>query len=189
MFSSDAHITLVDANTQKLTSLSIGKSALITKTFSGDPLVNFEVYQDNLYGLTATGIVRIIDAALGKIDVKPWLASGTILADEASLIAVDGNIYVLSSGGVLTTYYKGKETNKVTTMVSPDSRSLLLTTTDSPNLYLINISTGKIYILTKSSGTVSKTLKINSAQPISGATLSTDGTIHILSDNKIWKIQ
>ncbi|MDP4001757.1 MAG: WD40 repeat domain-containing protein [bacterium] len=196
IFSSDAYIALIDANAKKVSSLSISKSTLTTKEFSSDTLVNLEVYQDNLYGLTATGIIRIIDASLGKTDVQPWLASDTTLVNNASLIAVDGDIYILSSDGVLTKYYKGKKVSDVKTVISPDSGlpagqvgSMLLTTTDSPNLYLVNASTGRIYIFAKDSGVVSKTLKINSAQPISSATLSSDGTIYILSGNKIWKVQ
>ncbi len=190
IFSSNDYVALVDANAKKLTSLSISKSSLISKTFSMDSLVNLEVYQDNLYGLTTTGIMKITDAALGKTVVQSWLASGTILASGASLITVDGNIFTLSSDGTLTMYYKGKVKSTVKTQVSPDAGSMLLTTTDSLNLYLVNISTGRIYILAKDSGAVSKTLKINSTRPITSATISTDGvTIYILSDNKIWRIQ
>ena len=188
IFSSDAYIALIDANAKKVTSFSISKSALTTKEFSSDTLVNLEVYQDNLFGLTSTSIIKITDVALGKTDVQPWLASGTTLVNNASLIAVDGDIYILSSDGVLTKYYKGKKVTDVKTVISPDSGSMLLTTTDSPNLYLVNASTGRIYIFAKDSGVVSKTLKINSAQPISSATLSSDGTIYILSGNKIWKV-
>ncbi len=189
MFSSNAYITLIDANTKKVSSLSISKSTLTTKEFSSDALLNLEVYQDNLYGLTATGIIKITDVALGKTDVQPWLASGTTLVNGASLIAVDGDIYVLSSDGVLTKYYKGKKVSDVKTVISPENVSMLLTTTDSPNLYLVNASTGRIYVFAKDSGVVSKTLKINSAQPISSANLSADGTIDIRSGNKIWKVQ
>lgn len=189
IFSSNAYVALVDAEGKKLTSLSIDKSTLISSTFSTDPLVDLEVYQDNFYGLTATGIIKITDVALGKTTVSPWLASNTPLAANASAITVDGNVLVLSTDGTLTTYYKGKKTNEIKTAVSPDASSMLLTTTDSPNLYLIKISTGRVYVFAKNSGAVSKTLKINSAQPIAGATLTSDGTIYILSGNKIWKIQ
>ena len=189
MFSSDAYITLVDAGAKKLTSLSVSKSSLISKTFSTDSLVSLEVYQDNLYGLTATNIIKIADAALGKTTVQPWLATDTTLADGASLVTVDGNIYTLSTDGTLTTYYKGKKMSEVKTAVSSDTNSMLLTTTDSLNLYLVNISTGRIYIFNKKTGTVSQTLKINSSQSITSASLTTDGTIYILSDNKIWKVQ
>jgi hypothetical protein len=189
MFSSDAYVAVVDANAKNLASLSISKSSVISKSFSSDPLVNLEVYQDNLYGLTATGIVKITDAALGKTDVQPWLASGATLAPGASLITVDGNVYTLSSDGTLTTYYKGKKTADVKTAVSPGAGSMLLSNSKSSNLYLVNVSTGRIYIFDKSSGAVSKTLKINSSQPISGATLSADGDIYILSGNKIWSVK
>ena len=51
------------------------------------------------------------------------------------------------------------------------------------------ISTGRIYVFGKKDGAVSKTLKINSAQAISGATLSADGSIYILSGNKIVQLK
>jgi len=189
IFSSAKYVALVDLENKKLTSLSIDKSTLITKSFSSDNLLNLEVYQDNFYGLTSTNIIKITDAALGKTDVQPWLTESLSLATDAKLIAVDGNIYTLSSNGTLATYYKGKKTNEVTTPVSPGTKSILLTTTDSPNLYLVDMITGRIYILSKTTGVVSKTLKINSSQPISSVTLSANETIYILSGNKIWEVK
>ncbi len=189
MFSSEGYVSVIDSNAKKITSLSISKSTLISKSFSSDSLTSLEIYQDNLYALTGTSIIKITDANLGKTDVQPWLASGTSLAEGAALIAVDGNVYVLSSSGVLTTYYKGKKTTEVSTPVSPDAGSMLLTTNDSPSLYLVNTTTGRIYVFDKKSGTVSKTLKINSSSPVTSSALSSDGTIYILSDNKVWKVQ
>jgi hypothetical protein len=189
IFSSDASIVLVDSNASKLTSLSTAKSSLSSKTFTTDPLVNFEVYQDNLYGLTGSSIIKITDAGLGHNTVQTWLASGTSLVSDSSLLAVDGNLYVLSKNGTLTTYYKGKKTNETTTAVSPETGSMLLTNTDSANLYLINTSTGRIYVLSKTTGAVSKTLKVNASKGITSAALGSDDTVYVLSDNKIWSVK
>jgi len=185
IFTSDAHITIVDSSAKKIAALSTSKSTLSTSTFSGDPLINYEIYNDNLYGLTASGITKITDAALGHTAITQWLTDN--LATNPSLITVDGNVYVLSSSGVLTTYYKGKKKSESTTAVAPDTGSLLLTNTDSPNLFLINIATGRIYVISKDSGAVSKTLKTNAT--ITHATLGSDDTVYLLSDNKIWQVK
>ena len=187
IFTNDVYISVVDSSAKKISNFSIAKSTVSNKTFSSEDLLNADMSQDNLYGLTPTGIFKITEAALGHTDSQPWLASGTTIAPEASLIAVDGNIYTLSKNGTLTTYYKGKEKSKVTTAVSPDAGSLLLTNDSSKNLYLVNLATSRIYIVDKVSGTVSKTLKINSAQKLQSVTLGSDDTVYVLSGNKIWK--
>ncbi len=185
IFASDAHVALVDSNSKKIAALSTSKGTLSTSTFSGNQLTSYEIYTDNLYGLTSDSIIKITDAALGHTAAATWLSD--TLAPDASLLAVDGNVYVLSSKGVLTTYYKGKKKNEANPAVAPDVGSVLLTNTDSPNLFLINISTGRIYIISKESGTVSKTLKANTK--ITHATLGSDDTVYLLSDNKIWKVK
>ncbi len=186
IFTSDAHIALVDSSAKKIAALSTSKGTLSTSTFSlANPLASYEIYTDNFYGLTDTGIIKIADAALGHTSVTPWLTES--LAPDASLLAVDGNVYVLSSNGVLTTYYKGKKKAETKTAVAPEVGSLLLTNTDSPNLYLINISAGRIYVISKDTGAVSKTLKTTAK--ISHAALGLDDTVYLLSDNKIWKVR
>ena len=190
MFSSTGYIALVDSTANKLVSVSIAKSALTTTTFQTDPLVNFEVYQDNLYGMTASSIIKITDADLGKNSVATWLASGSSLPANPSAIAVDGNVYVLSSTGVLNTYYKGKQTGQsVNVSVAPETGSLLLTNTSSKNFYLVNMSAGRVYVISKTDGSISKTLKIDSAKAITSATIASDDSIYILSDNKIWSVK
>jgi hypothetical protein len=187
LFGSDNYISAVDLLAKKVTSLSLTKSSVGSITIN-DALVSADVYQGNLYGITDTGIIKITDAASGHSDVKPWLTAGTLAADS-QLIAVDGNIYVLSSNGVLTEYYKGEKKNEFNTPVIADSGSTMLTTTDSPSLYVVNKSLGRIYIINKASGGLERTLKINSDLPIVSATLAADGTIYILTDNKVWEVQ
>ncbi len=189
MFASTAYVALVDGPGKKINSLSIAKSSIANSSFSSDDLVSFEVYSDNLYGLTSTSIVKITDAALGHTTVTPWLATGSSLPAGASAIAVDGNVYILANDGTLSTYYKGKKTADVKTAVTPDASSMLLTNTNSPNLYLVNRTAGRIYIIAKTDGSVSKTLKLNTDQSITSAALASDDSVYILSDNKIWSVK
>lgn len=187
IFASDNYVALVDPS-GKITSLSIKKSVLGNSSFSNtNPLVSFDVYQDNLYGLTASGIMKITDAASGYTQINSWLQNGATLPANASLITVDGKVYVLSGTGTLTTYFKGQKTNETKTSVAVGNDSMLLTTANSTNLFVVNKSLGRIYVIKKDSGTLDKTLKITA--PIVSATLASDDTIYIISDNKIWKIQ
>lgn len=186
IFSGTNDVALIDPTASKIATLNTSKSNLSSSTYSTDPLTSYEIYQDNLYGLTGSGIVKITDAALGKTQVTQWLTDP--LPANPKLLTVDGNIYVLTSDGLLDTYYKGQKKNEVNVVVSPEVDSLLLTNTNSPNLYLINPSSGRIYAITKTSGTIAKAYKLGT-QNIDSATLGSDDTIYILSDNKIWKVQ
>ena len=189
MFASENYLALVDSLASKIAAISLNKSTVSISGFTSDPLVSYEVYNDNLYGLTQSGIIKISDAALGHSAVQPWLAKDATLPTDPVKIAVDGNIHILNKKGELTTYYKGKEISKANTGVAAESASLLLTNTDSPNLYLVNTSSGRIYVIAKNSGAVSKTLKINSAQTVTSAALGADDSIYILSDNKVWQVK
>lgn len=189
MFASDNYITLVDGS-GKVASLSIKKTALGTSSFSSaNPLVGFDVYQDNLYGLTTNGITKITDAASGHTAATSWLQSGTGIAASAALITVDGKIYVFSTNGVLTTYFKGQKSNEVNTPITADASSMLLTNTNSPNLYLVDRTIGRIYVIKKDTGTLDKTLKTDASHGITSAALGADDTVYILSDNKIWEVK
>ncbi len=189
IFGSSDYITLIDRAGKKVASLSLKKSTVGTSAFSSEPLIDFDIYQGNLYGLTGTGIIKIADAASGHTDVASWLSNGTVLTSDPSLITVDGKVYVLSTSGVLTTYYKGLKTNETNTAVGGNSDSMLLTTDSSQNFYVVDKSTARIYVLKKDSGTLVKTLKVNAAKAITGAVLGPDEIVYILSDNKVWKVQ
>ena len=147
------------------------------------------LYQDNLYGLTDSGVTKITDATKGKTGASSWLQNGAVVASNPVLITVDGNVYILSENGTLTTYYKGQKKTEANTPISVDSSSVLLTNDESPNLYVINKTMGRIYVLKKDSGSLVKTLKINAEAPITSAALDENDVVYVLSDNKTWKVQ
>lgn len=149
---------------------------------------NAYLYQGNLYGLTPDGgISKITDANKGKTAAVSWLASGVSLVSKPMLVAVDGNVYVLSDGGVLSVYYKGQKKNDLNTPVVPDSSSAMLTTADGTSLYIVNKTLARIYVIDKTSGSLTKTLKINSDSPLTGAGIGADGTLYVMTD-KVWKV-
>ena len=188
IFGSETYITLVDPAAKKTASWSLKKSSLGTSTFS-ETLVDFDFYQDNLYGLTGSTVIKITDAAAGHKTATTWLQNGTALTADSALVAVDGDVFVISKNGIITTYYKGQKKNEANTPIAVDASSLLLTTPDSASLYVVNKTMGRIYVLKKDTGSLVKTLKINANQAITDATIDSAETLYILSDNKIWKVQ
>ena len=152
-------------------------------------MLSWYPYQDNLYVLAPDGLFKIADAAKGKTNAVSWLNQNVFLPPQPLLLAVDSKIYVLTESGALATYYKGDKQSEVSTSIPINPNSTLLTTTDSAFLYLVDKDTGRIYVITKSSGSLEKTLKLNSDQPLVNASMSDDGTIYLLtSDNKVWKV-
>ncbi len=188
LFASNDYVSAVDLTTKKVTSLSLKKNTIGSSTFGGDAPLAVDVYQNNLYGITSSDIIKITDAASGHTEVTHWLKSGSLTADPR-LIAVDGNIYVLSGNGVLTVYYKGEKKNEFNTPVIADANSMMLSTTDGASLYVVNKALGRIYVLNKTSGNLEKTLKLEANTSLTGATLAEDGTVYILTDNTVWKVQ
>ncbi|HZZ99289.1 MAG TPA: hypothetical protein VFK07_01085 [Candidatus Paceibacterota bacterium] len=190
LLADDTHVIALNLGQKKLASLKVSDGKVSNSTLATpDNFTAATLFSDNLYAIDGSNIMKTADAALGKTDITPWLKEGTTLASDASLIAVDGNAYVLTSGGTLDTYYLGKRTAEISTPLAANNQELLLSTEDGPNLYLVNIQLGRIYVLDKKAGTLVKTYKVNAQAAIQSAAVTKDGTIYILSANKIWKVQ
>ena len=152
-------------------------------------VLGFDIYQDNLYMLTVDKIYKVADAVKGSAKAVSWLEENTSLALEPLLIAVDGNVYVMIKAGPVIRYFKGQETKRFNTSITPEN-SLLITAKDLPNLYLVNKKLGRIYLIDKESGLIAKVIKIGNSEPLSNAYIDSSGTLYIVSDdNKIWKVE
>jgi len=152
--------------------------------------VAFDMYENNLYVLTADNLFKVSDIdKTGKKEASSWLKAGT-LPPESHYIAVDGKIYVLSRSGVLAVYYRGEKTGEFNTSLLSGNTNVFATTKDSKNLYLMNKGLNRVYVISKENGSLVKTLKIDSREPITEAYLDTDEIIYFTtSDNRIWKVQ
>jgi hypothetical protein len=154
-----------------------------------DGLTTMYLYEDNLYMAGTSGIHKIVDASKGGA-LKPWLVAGQTMIPDPVLMAVDGDIFVLSKSGILATYYKGKKQSEVSTGLAVTSDQLLLTTNDSPSLFVVDKKMRRIYILDKKTGKLQKTLKVDSNEPFVTAAVDNTGSVYFsTSDNKIWKVQ
>ncbi|HWA64583.1 MAG TPA: hypothetical protein VG866_01920 [Candidatus Paceibacterota bacterium] len=189
LFGSGAYVVAVDPTAKKIASLSTAKSTIGLTTYSGDPFTALDFFQNNIYAISGSQIVKMTDAATGHTKIDPWLQSGTAVRSDANRIAIDGNVYILSKDGTLTTYYKGKVSKEFNTGITNDSDSLLLTTDDGSVLYIVNKQMGRIYVIAKDTGALQKTYKLNTQKAIDDATIADNGQLYILSENKIWNVQ
>ena len=165
------------------------KAVLLATQKEKTGAISLDIYEDNLYFITADGISKIADVSSKPKDAVGWLKGGT-LPPEPLLLAVDGNIYVLNKSGLLSTYYKGERKSEINTLIVPDDSSVLITTNNSQHLYLINKNMGRIYLISKATGTLFKTIKVSSQEAFTNAYLDQDEAIYLVSkDNKIWKVQ
>ena len=181
---------MVSKLTDKISSLPIKSGDLKTTSLAlSDSAINFYPYQDNLYILTSDGIYKILDVVSGKNNPVSWLNKDIFLPAEPLLIAVDSRIYIVTRKGTLVTYYKGDKVSESNTSLPINANSALLTTTDSTSLYIVDKEFGRIYVVAKDSGSLLKTLKLDSNQPLVSASISETGTIYLLTaDNKVWKV-
>ena len=183
-------IVMVSRLADKIGSMIMGGGDIKTTSLAlSGSAINFYPYQDNLYILTSDGIYKIIDAVNGKSNPVNWLNKDVTLPVEPLLIAVDSRIYVVTKNGTLVTYYKGDKISEVSTSLPISADSTLLTTGDSTSLYIVDKEFGRIYVIAKDSGSLLKTLKLDSDQPLVSASMSETGTIYLLTaDNKVWKV-
>lgn len=182
--------TLPDSVKTRIAALAVQSEKLKSGQYGIDTPVAFDVYEDNLYILSSDNISRVADINQnGKKEATAWLKSGN-LPSEPSMISVDGRIYVMSRSGTFTTFYKGEKKSEVNTYLVSSSGDILLTSKESDKLYLVNKTLGRIYEIDKESGTLVRTVKIGSVEPLVDAHLSGNNTIIIVTkDNRIWEIK
>ncbi len=183
-------VVMVSKLADQIGSLTIKDGGLKTSSLALSGLIlSSYPYQGNLYLLTSDGIYKISDVTDGKSNAVSWLTENAKLPVNPALMAVDGKVFILSESGTLAVYYKGEKESEVSTSIPVNSESVLLTTRDSAQLYLVDKKMGRIYVLNKSSGSLEKTIKVNSDQPLVSASMSDSGVIYLLTaDNKVWKV-
>lgn len=188
MFATDTYASVIDIAGSKIVTWDDEKAKSATFV-APQGVTSMYLYEDNLYLVNGESIHKIVNIVKGGTS-KPWLAEGeTVIADPA-LITVDGDIYVMSKSGVLAKYYKGREQSETNTGLIINEHQLFITTNEGSSLYLVDKQMRRIYIIDKKTGTLKRTLKIDSAEPLVSAAVDKTGSVYFTtSDNKIWKVQ
>ena len=175
---------------QKITVITTQKEKLATNEYNIISPIAFDIYESNLYVLTPDNIFKVADInQSGKKESSPWLKSGGTLS-QASMISVDGNVFVMNNSGTLVTFYKGEKISETNTFIVSNNNDSLLTSKDSDKLYVVNKSLSRIYELNKESKSLIRTLKVGSSEPFVDAYLTGNSTIIITTkDGRIWEIK
>jgi hypothetical protein len=153
-----------------------------------EPIVDAAVFGDNLYLLTTTSILRVIDLATTRPVTRPWLEDGVALPSGAARLVIDGSIHVFSTGTV-TTFYRGKLENTISTTIDP-SGSWRLAIAGPGTLAAAVTERMRIYRFSLEDGSLAGTLKIDSEQPLVGIEAGPEGTFLVVTqDNRIWRAE
>ncbi|WKZ27148.1 MAG: hypothetical protein QY311_00080 [Candidatus Paceibacterota bacterium] len=172
------------------TSAAAVKGQSVTPITLSTSLAHLEQFGDNLYGVANGTIMRIVGAAQGKGSASAWLKSGAALPADVVDIAIDGNIYAVTTTGTLLTYYKGERTAEVSTGLPVSPASQLFTGVDLPYVYILDTVLNRLYLIDKKSGSLFKTITFPEDHAVVTATVHPNGSLFYLTDDqKVWQVQ
>lgn len=155
-----------------------------------DRILSAAWFLDYAYILTTSGILKVSDLDTKKPVTKQWLSDVSELSPAAVLIAVDGDIWTLSSNGTLTKYYRGEKVSDAQLPLAINEAHRLLTTEDMPFLFVTDVALKRVHVIDKESLAIIHTVTVETEQEIRDMFLGTDFTLHLLAaDGKIWRIE
>jgi len=144
------------------------------------------LYEGNLYVLAENAIYKYLDAQTGVGKKQLWLGG---LTDPSKLsIAVDGNVFVLSSNGVVVKYFKGKEESRLNFNLKLTDEAKLLTNKNSVYLYVVDYAEKKIRVFDKTNGSLILTYKVSQLPLLKDVALGENALYLLTIDSQIWKI-
>lgn len=147
---------------------------------------DFAIYEGNIYSLDSRAIYKYADALTGAKEKKLWL--GGLTDSDPVNIAVDGNVYILSSDGTVVKYFKAKQDSKINLNTKIPSSSKLLVGKDAPYLYLADFSNKKVRVFDKTTGSLVLTYKVSNLPSFTDMALG-DKVLYLSGGNQIWKIE
>jgi hypothetical protein len=154
-----------------------------------ETVLDAAVFTDILYVLTDKSILKISDLDTDKPVTKQWLTDASALAPSAARIWVDGNVYTMGTDGVLTTYFKGKQSASVESPLIPAGAWRLIPAGDG-HLAVASRDMKRVYDITIADGSLVRTLKLDTERPLTAMDSGPDGTVvFVTSDGSIWKLR
>jgi len=185
----DDGVLLVDSAARRISRVSGGQ----VRTYDipvQETILDAVPFAGALYVLTDRTILRIGDLNTAKPVTKRWLTSDADLAPGAARIWVDGNIYTLGRDGTLTTYFKGKKVSSAPAPLVPSGAWRLTPTASAEEIAVASPDRMRVYVISLKDGTLIRTLKLESQQPVLLMAEGPEGsTLFVSKDNRIWKLQ
>ena len=179
---------VVGRDTRVVTRVSGGTAKSYTIP-TQETILDAAQFADSLYVLTDKSILKISDLDTTKPVTKAWLAKYDDFVAGGARIIVDGNVYTMSHAGELVTYYKGKKKTSVQTSLTPSDAWRLVPGTDGM-FAIADSGHMRMYEFSLADGTLTRTLKVDSDQPLILMNEGPDGTaIAVTKDNRIWQVK
>lgn len=190
-------LTQIDANVYVFTQdgiYQVSKSSIDLKTSFSDisqPVtpVSLASWNGALYLLdsNAPTIIKFTPNNTGFGKGASWLKDGQVVSQNPTSLAINGKIWVLAGGGLITPYVRGVKDNYHTPSNPVKSAKSLVTTPDGETLAFID-SDNLIYVY-KKNGENSAKYNLGTNKVLDLAMDSTSTTLYLLcSDQKIYKI-
>ncbi len=181
-------IIAIDLESRTLSRL-VGTSTVTYTIPVAETLLDVAEYNDSIYILTDRTILKISDLDTLKPVTKRWLTKDDELAVGAQRIWVDGDVWTMSPGGTLTSYYKGELERSIETSLSASGVWQLLSAPDG--LLAVALGTDRrVYHINPKDGTLARTLKIDSLIPFSFVSQGPDNSVLMTtSESKVWQVQ
>lgn len=150
------------------------------------PAQDASVYENNLYVLSGNSIYKYIDGAVNGTAQQPWFNG---LADQhARALAVDGNVYVLTSQGTVIKYFRGQEESRINLNFRLGENIEFFSDKDGANFYIADYDDRKIRVFDKLTGFLKVTFKFADLPVIKSLAFTGQMGFLVSGDNKIWKI-
>lgn len=153
-------------------------------------LTDFQVYNNNLYAIDH-GIYKFSGAGKNFAAPQNWVkdADGADLT-QASAIAIDGNVYVLTQSGNLYKFYAGKRENLTTPTIEPalSNNATLFTTKDSKNIYILDSANKRVVVLDKTGALIKQLLFDSITDEIASLAINKEeNQVFMTTKNKIYQ--
>ena len=133
-------------------------------------------YDDNLYVLKDSVITK---------NSKAW--SKTPIPDDGIAMAIDGNIYVFTKGGILMTYFLGEKKAEVATELEVlDARMAVMDDRKAEIVYIADSSRKRIYAVSKLTGAIVTTYKADLIPSLQEISVDSDGDLYIFDGADTW---
>lgn len=148
---------------------------------------DFAYYEANVYDLSGDMIYKYTDGLAGGAKRQIWAKQ---VGQDIQSIAVDGNVFLLSSGGKLSQYFKGDKKSEFDLAVNPSPDARIFTAKDLPFVYLASKTEKRIMVFDKTNGALAVTYDLSNVESVNDVAITKDQTIFILGgDNKVWQVK
>lgn len=154
-------------------------------------LTNLAIYNRRIYVLSpdTEQIYKHTPTQTGYDRGVAWISKKSNSLKNAISLAVDGNIFVLTSDAKILNFYSGEERNFEIQGIHPELQNptKIWTYTDSDYLYILEPSSKRVVLLDKDGNFIEQYTTNEWKEPTDMLVDEDNKVVYVLDDNKIYK--